>query len=233
MIHPALAYLGMSLSLWAVVSCGLPHDAEGTLDRVSGGTLRVGVADNPPWVSLSSGEPTGVEVELVESFAEAIDADIEWIDGQVEELAAAVHVREIDLLIGGLTGTSKVSSMASLSHPYLTTQVVVAVPAGEEVQDIAGMEVAAEASTEAAGILRKTDAIPVLVEDVAVASGPVAIESYLVDDLGLNDTGVTLIESDHVMGVPHGENAFLLRLERFLLEQPAVIDRVLEEHDGL
>ena len=218
--------------LLAQAACGLPRDPESTLRRVEGGTLHVGVSAHEPWVVLGDGEPAGVEVELVKLFAEEVGAEIEWVEGEVEELAAAVHVREIDLLVAGLTSRSKISSEASLTHPYVTTQVVIAAPPEDELDDVAGIEVAVEEATEEAGLLAKTDAVPVRVEDVADASGPVVVESYLLDDLGLVDSGVQLSETDHVMAVPHGENAWLVRLERFLLEDPEMVGRVLEENDG-
>ena len=47
-------------------------------------------------------------------------------------------------------------------------------------------------------------------------------------DLDLRDTGVHLSRSKHVMATPMGENAFLVRLERFLIahqgEVPALLD---------
>ena len=216
----------------ASAGCGLPRDPETTLRRVSGGTLRVGVSEHDPWVVLGGDEPSGVEVEIVRRFARDIDAEIEWVEGEAEELAAALRVREIDLLIAGLTSRSKITAEAALTHPYLTTQVVIAAPPHLRVDDIAGVEVAVEVATEEAGLLEETDAIPVRVADVAGASGAVVVESYLVDDLGLEDTGVQLIETDHVMAVPHGENAWLVRLERFLLDDPGLIARILEENDG-
>lgn len=222
-------FLGALCLAMAGPACGLPRDPESTLDRVSGGTLRVGVSESEPWVTVGDGEPSGVEVEIVERFAQEIDADIEWVEGSIEELAAAAYVREIDLLIGGLTATSKISSEAALSHPYLTTQVVVGVPPGSGIEDIAGVEVAVEGNTEAAGILEKTDAIPIRVADVMESRGPAAVDNYLLDDLGLEDTGVRLIESDHVMAVPHGENAWLVRLERFLLEHEDEILDLLDQ----
>lgn len=230
MRYTLAAVSALVLSLPA--GCGLPRDPETTLERVSGGTMRVGVSEHDPWVVLEGAEPSGVEVELVERFAEEIGAEIEWVEGEVEELAGALHVREIDLLIAGLTSRSKISSQGSLTHPYLTTQAVVAAPPGRGLEDVAGVEVAVEAATEEAGLLEKTDAVPVEVDDVAEATGPVVVDTYLLDDLGLRDTGVQLSETDHVMAVPHGENAWLVRLERFLLEDPAMIQRVLEENDG-
>ncbi len=218
--------------LLALGACGLPRDPETTLERVSGETIRVGVSAHEPWVVLGDGEPSGVEVELVERFADEIDAEIEWVEGEVEELAGALHVREIDLLVAGLTSRSTISTQGALTHPYVTTQVVVAVPSGEELDDIAGVEVAVEHASEEAGLLEKTDAVPVRVADVTDAEGPVVVDNYLLNDLGLEDTGVQLSETDHVMAVPHGENAWLVRLERFLLADPGMVGRVLEENDG-
>lgn len=217
----------------AVVGCDVPRDPEGTLERVADGTMRVGVSESPPWVVLEGSEPAGVEVEIVKRFAEDIGAEIEWHEGTVEELAAALHVRELDLVIAGLTSTAKITSEATLTHPYLTTQVVVAVPPDSEVdEDITGLEVAVEEASEAAGILEKEDVVVRRVPDVLEVEGPIAVESFLVDDLGYDDTGVRLVESDQVMAVPHGENAWLVRLERFLLSDRAMLDDILEEHDG-
>ena len=219
----------------AASACGIPRDPESTLDRVTNGTLRVGVSASDPWVVVEDrlSEPSGVEAEIVKRFAAELGAEIEWHEGTVDELAAALHVRELDLVIAGLTSTSKITSEATLTHPYLTTQVVVAVPPGSEIEeDITGVEVAVEEASDAAGILEKTDAIVRRVPDVLEVEGPIAVESYLVDDLGYDDTGVRLIESDQVMAVPHGENAFLVRLERFLLTNRGMIDAILEEFDG-
>lgn len=218
--------------LLATGGCDLPRDPETTLERVTGGTMRVGVSEHDPWVVLEGEEPAGVEVELVKRFAETIGAEVEWVEGEVEELAGALHVGELDLLVAGLTSSSKISSEGALTHPYLTTQVVIATPPGTDLEDVAGVEVAVEEFTEEAGLLEKTDAVPVEVDDVASATGPVVVETFRLDDLGLDDTGVQLTETDHVMAVPHGENAWLVRLERFLLEDPTMIERVLEENDG-
>ena len=194
--------------------------------------MRVGVTDNPPWVVASGGDPRGVEVEIVERFAEELGAEVEWHDGSAEELAAALAVRELDLVIGGLEATSGLAAEAALTHPYLTTQVVVAVPEVSDVtEDITGLDVAVERGTEEAGLLEKTDANPVRVDDVTQVDGAVAVENYLVNDLDLEDTGVRLVEVDHVMAVPHGENAWLVRLERFLLDHASDISRILEERD--
>ena len=214
----------------SLASCGVPRDPEGTLERVRGGELRVGVSSSDPWATWPGDEPSGVEVDLVEDFAADVDSEVVWVEGSEAEVIEALEVGELDLVIGGLTSTSPWSKVAALTHPYITTKVVVAVPDGPEIpDDIADLDVAVERGTAAAGILEKTDANPVIVEDIADAEGPAAVENWLLDDLGLVETGITLEETDHVMAVRMGENAWMTELERFLLERQEFVEQLLNE----
>jgi polar amino acid transport system substrate-binding protein len=214
-----------------VAGCGIPRDPESTLARVTGGTLRAGITASEPWTTLEGGRPGGVEVELVERFARELGANVEWVDGSEADLIAALEVRELDLVVGGLTADTPWQAKAAITRSYATTRVVVAVPSSQPVpDDIAGLRVAVEDGTDAAGILEdKTDAIPVRVPDVTQVKGSaVAIDEWLLADLELRDTGVHLSKSKHVMATAMGENAFLVRLERFLIdhqgEVPALLD---------
>ena len=192
--------------------------------------MRVGITENPPWTVLSGAEPSGVEVEIIERLADGLEAEISWFEGSEEELFGALKLGTLDLVIGGLGAKNPYAAEASLTHPYLTTQAVVAVPRETEVpDDIAGLEVAVEEGTEEAGILLKTDAVVVLVDDIGAASGPRVVDDWLLDDLDLVDTGVTLVEKDHVMAVRLGENGWLVTLERFLLDRADEIERILDE----
>jgi polar amino acid transport system substrate-binding protein len=224
---------GLVVVLVAVVvgGCGIPRDPERTLDRVRGGTLRAGITASEPWTTLDGGRPGGVEVELVERFADELGARVEWVDGSEAELMAALEVRELDLVVGGLTSDTPWQAKAAITRGYATTRVVVAVPASQPVpDDIAGLRVAVEAGTDAAGILEdKTDAIPVRVPDVTeVKNSAVAVDEWLLDNLGLRDTGVHLSKAEHVMAAPLGENAFLVRLERFLIAHQAEVPALLD-----
>jgi polar amino acid transport system substrate-binding protein len=214
----------------AVAGCGIPRDPEGTFERVTGDVLSVGVVEAPPWAFREGDEAAGIEVELVKDFAESIDADVEWYFGTESELFAALHVQEIQLVVGGIDSVGPFSKEAALTHPYVTTQTVVAFPSDDEIpEDIAGVEVAVESGTEEAGLLEKTDAVPVRVQDLTEASGPLVTENFYLDDLDVVDSGVQLKEVDHVMGAPLGENRFLVELERFLLEDPDRVTALLEE----
>jgi polar amino acid transport system substrate-binding protein len=215
--------------------CGIPRDPKGTLDRVRGGTLRAGITPSQPWTTLEGGRPGGVEVELVEQFASELGAKVEWVDGSEADLIGALEVRELDLVVGGLTADTPWQAKAAITRSYATIRVVVAVPASQpKPGDIAGLRVAVEAGSDAAGILEdKTDAVPVRVPDVTQVKGSaVAVDEWLLDNLGLRDTGVHLSKAKHVMATPLGENAFLVRLERFLIAHQAQVPGRLDAAAG-
>lgn len=92
---PLLALLGCSLQV--------PSDPEGTLDRVSGGVLRVGASIEGDLVHEDDGSVSGTEAALVEDFAESIDARVEWTVGGEEHLVEQVKSGDLDLVIGGIT----------------------------------------------------------------------------------------------------------------------------------
>lgn len=99
-------------------ACGLPADAEGTFDRASGGTLVVGVSEHSPWAVVDDGAVTGSEADLIQSFADSIDAEIQWLPGAESVLAGKVKDGEVDVLIGGLTTSSPWTSEMALTRPY-------------------------------------------------------------------------------------------------------------------
>ena len=93
------------LLLLLMCSCGLqvPADPEGTLDRISDGTLRVGVSHNPPWTAVQTGQdPAGREADLVRQFAADHGATIEWTAAGEESRMGRLERGELDLVIGGL-----------------------------------------------------------------------------------------------------------------------------------
>ena len=145
-------------------ACQFPRDVEGTLERVQGGTMRAGITEHEPFVSLAGSRPTGVEVRLLEGFARELGAEVEFVQGSEEELVEQLREGELDVVAGGLTKRSPWKKEAAPTRPYATTH------------------------------------------------GQVA------------DKAVT---DRHVMLARNGENAFLVRLERHLLDRRAQIERDL------
>lgn len=108
-----------------------PADPERTLARaLERGTLRVGLSEAPPWVTRDGERPGGVEVALIEQFADALGVAPEWRWGSVEEHARALERFELDLALGGVTRKNPWTRELGATRPYYQQHVVL-LPPGE------------------------------------------------------------------------------------------------------
>ena len=127
-------FAAIALAL-ALPACDLPRDPEGTLERVQGKFMRVGIVERAPWTIVGEdGERSGIEVELIRSLAGELDTEIEWTDGPEAEILESIELGNLDLAIGGFTADNPWSSKVSFIQPYFTLgedQHVMAVPHGE------------------------------------------------------------------------------------------------------
>lgn len=132
--------LALTTSLLLLSGCAaVPADPQGTLERVSGGTLNVGVSPNGDFAFVSGDAVTGSEAALVEAFADTVDADVEWTVGSEEALVRALEREDVDLVIGGLTDATPWADKAGVTRPYgeftdedgKTHKLVMLVPMGE------------------------------------------------------------------------------------------------------
>jgi polar amino acid transport system substrate-binding protein len=207
----------------AIAGCQYPRDVEGTLDRVDdGGTMRVGVSDNEPWVNLDGSEPSGVEPEIVRRFADSIGAKIQWVQGDSEELVGALEGGQLDVVIAGFTRTSEQRRKVALTRPYVDTELLLAHPRGESLPPESDeVKVAVQADSHAASLLEhKTEYGSEELDSLEGVSGPALVWDYWLDDLpGLDSSGQDLIDEEHAIAVRLGENAFLTTLEEFLLDR--------------
>jgi polar amino acid transport system substrate-binding protein len=108
--------------------CNLPRDGAGTLDRVHGGTVRVGVMNDAPWAFDSSGTTGGVEGALASEIARRASARIAWVRGTEGDLLPMLERREVDLVIGGLTADLPWARQVAFTRPYYTDTVIVGLP---------------------------------------------------------------------------------------------------------
>ncbi len=111
--------------------CQYPDDVDGTLDRVrDGGTLRVGVSEEEPYVILDAARPRGVEVRLVTGFAAQQRAGVRYERGGEESLVERLHGGELDIVIGGVTSRNPAKKQVAPTRPYAETSTEIG---GEQV----------------------------------------------------------------------------------------------------
>lgn len=223
--------LALLLCVCAAGCSNLPRDPKGTLSRVQGGRLRVGLVEHPPWVVRTEGEPAGAEVELVKQFAAGLRATPEWYWGGEQQHMEALEHYELDMLIGGITDNTPWSKYVGLTGPYFEETIAVGVPTSTPPpKDVEGMPISVKSGDAVAAYLKRKGARVVSVADLSQATtGPVAAPVWKLEQLGLTRTGVELHTEKHVMAIPPGENGFLKRLEEFLSQQRSQVKGLLQQ----
>lgn len=108
----------MTAAIAMTSGCGIPRDPEGTLDRITGGVLRVGVSPAPGLVQATGGEPGGPLADLVVAFADVRDAEVDWRVDSEEDLVDDLEAGELDLAIGGMTAATPWAERVSVTRGY-------------------------------------------------------------------------------------------------------------------
>ena len=124
-----------------LAGCGaqIPVDPEGTLEDVRSGTISVGVSPNADFVEVSNGPLQGSEIQIIQNFAENLDAEVEWTVGGEEQLVSALENGDLDLVAGGISSKTPWAEQVGMTRPYTThvdvdgkeSKIVMLVPPGE------------------------------------------------------------------------------------------------------
>lgn len=124
------AVLASSLLL-LVAGCDLPKDPDGTLERVSGGALRVGVV---PGNDRAAAE----DRRIVDALAQALRSRPVFQHADAHQLFHELEQGRLDLIVGGLPTNTPFSKNAGLTRkagplmrPGSSQDRVLALPAGE------------------------------------------------------------------------------------------------------
>ena len=119
------------LAVFAGAGCGIPKDAEDSLERIKRtGVLRAGITPRPPFTS----DAGGPEADAVTAFANAVGARVEWRRGSESELFEALEHFELDIVVGGFTDDNPWAPKLGMTRPYLEAggkRHVVALAPGE------------------------------------------------------------------------------------------------------
>jgi hypothetical protein len=96
-----------------------PNDPEHTLAEARNGTLRVGYSENPPWVVKTAGAPTGIEPALVQGFARALGAQVQWRNDTEQHLFEALEEKQLHLVIAGITDENPWKKKVAFTRPFV------------------------------------------------------------------------------------------------------------------
>jgi polar amino acid transport system substrate-binding protein len=88
------------------------------LDR---GEIRVGLSGNQPPLNMRTkqGEIIGLEVDLIETLADAMGLEVALVQRPFAELLSALERNEVDLVISGMTITPARNARVAFAGPYL------------------------------------------------------------------------------------------------------------------
>jgi polar amino acid transport system substrate-binding protein len=207
----------LAAALVALAGCDYPRDAQGTLDRVRGGVLRVGFAERPPFVLGEVGRREGIEPRLVRAFAAELGASVEWVDGSQLDLLQALEKHRLDLVIGGFTRDAPQKESGARSLPYLKARLGIASPQGIPFALQSSAVAVREGRPDIAAALSEKGATHATVP--APRAPLAAVYDFEAKRLGLEPTDAVLATEELVILAAPGENRFLLELDRFIARE--------------
>jgi ABC-type amino acid transport substrate-binding protein len=179
--------------------------------------MRVAAVDREPWVVVDGQQPPrGAEVALVEEFARDLGVGIDWRRMSAFEALEGLEQGDLDLAIGGF-GQDSVARFPGAAPTYAyfhETLTVGARPGAPVPEDLDGRPVFVPPDMPASELVRSKGGVPTGADRDQTAL--TVLPQWRLQQAGLVPTGIVLRRSAHVMAVPQGENAWLMRLERFL-----------------
>lgn len=208
----------LTIPLFALLtmSCGdFPKDAKHTLKNAENKILRVGISGYDSASKVST-NVIDHEIELVNLFAKEIHAEVSWVKGSQTNVIELLHNFELDMAIGGYTSPSPLEKEVAFTQPYKSETVKIGSPPNETIPDkINGQKVWVD-NLLAASYVKKKGGIPVLTDSLRNNKGLLATTEQALIKVGAQVSDITLKKQEHVFAVPKGENAFLMKLEKFI-----------------
>lgn len=203
----------------AMLSCtDLPRDPRKTLQNVATThLLRVGIAEDPPFIVRAGDEARGIEADLIRGFAAAHGATVRWRWLPQEAALEALHANELDL-VAPVDATTPWKKKVALTRPFVEVSEVVARRSRELPDALQHLVVAVEESDPIAERLERKKVTVKRVEHIGASDDLAAGTRLHLRQLGFSSMRV-LEKKKRVFATPPGENAFLLALEQYLATQ--------------
>lgn len=231
LLRRAARLLALGAALGLLACRGHARDPDGTLDRVlATKAVRVLAVDHPPWVAAGGGpSPTGVEAELVDALARELGVAVEWRPAPAFEALGALDRGEADLAVGGFTSEEVAAhgTAAGTFACFAGETVAARRPGVPPVRDIDGRRVLVPPDLIVAALVRAEGGIPVAEGDADL----VALPRWRLSERGLVATEIVLGRAGHVLAVPKGENAWIMRVERVPRREAGGVEARLRRQD--
>lgn len=187
-----------------------------TLNKVKGDTLKVAYSENEIWIQENKGKVIGIEANIIKEFANAVNAEVEWIKGAESELIPLLKEGECHIFICGLTKSSPWKKHAGFTRPYTTSKIYIGISPGITVpESIKDKKIAVKKNNSIGKYIKRKGGIPEYTDSLEGYSY-IATYEREIKQLGYILTDIKLHEEKQVIAVPQGENAFLIELENFL-----------------
>jgi polar amino acid transport system substrate-binding protein len=114
------------LALLGLLATALPTVARAELlqDIRARGTLRVGMAEYPPWMSKGlDGRPVGLEVDIAERLASDLEVRLEVVTIPFAALVDRLAARDVDMVASNLSITPARALKVAFTQPYGDSEI--------------------------------------------------------------------------------------------------------------
>lgn len=111
-----IRYLLFLLPLLA--GCSFPKDPEDSLQKAREHGLEVGIVHHPPFTMYENGKASGIEVEILEDFAQKEGLKINYTYGTETTLVKQLEEYRLHLIIGGFEKKTVWKDKAGLTTKY-------------------------------------------------------------------------------------------------------------------
>lgn len=195
------------------VGCGSGKSLE---DVKSAGKLVMATSpDFPPFESLEGSEVVGIEVEILEKFAEEIGVELEIKQMDFDSVLPGVQSGKYDVGVSGITITEDRKKNADFTNPYFMASQAIVVLKDSDIKskaDLKGKKISVQTGTTAEEFCM-AEGYEVLAyqanNDACSALTSGKVQAWVVDnevaiDLSAKTNGATIVLDEAMTSEPYG-----------------------------
>ena len=213
MLKKILCLLTVLCLCLTFVGCGSGKSLE---DVQSAGKLVMATSpDFPPFESLEGSEVVGIEVEILEKFAEAIGVELEIKQMDFDSVLPGVQSGKYDVGVSGITITEDRKKNADFTKPYFMASQAIVVLKDSNIKskaDLKGKKISVQTGTTAEEFCM-AEGYEVLAyqanNDACSALTSGKVDAWVVDnevaiDLSAKTNGATIVLDEAMTSEPYG-----------------------------